>query len=64
MESNEEYPLLVEWLKTRGHNEQEIQQILDKVRQYDAKMMHDSVMDSIGSGRITFEALVEEALKE
>ncbi len=64
MEPSEDYSLLIEWLKQRGQTEEEIERILAKVRQYDEQTMHDSVMDSIGSGRMTLEALVQQALEE
>lgn len=61
-ESAEDYGALIEWLEERGHSKQEIEIILAKVRQYEKKMQHDSVMDSIGAGRLTLDALVAEAL--
>jgi ribose 1,5-bisphosphokinase PhnN len=60
--AEEDYQVLVEWLTERGHSEDEIQTILARVRDYDEKTQHDSVMDSIGSGRISLDALVKDAL--
>ena len=60
--AEEDYKVLVEWLTERGHSEDEIQQILARVRDYDEKTQHDSVMDSIGSGRMSLDALVKDAL--
>lgn len=60
--AEEDYKVLVEWLTERGHSEDEIQTILARVRDYDEKTQHDSVMDSIGSGRMSLDALVKDAL--
>ena len=60
--AEEDYQVLVEWLTERGHSEDEIQTILARVRDYDEKTQHDSVMDSIGSGRMSLDALVKDAL--
>ncbi len=60
--AEEDYKVLVEWLTERGHSEDEIQKILARVRDYDEKTQHDSVMDSIGSGRMSLDALVKDAL--
>jgi hypothetical protein len=62
MDPTEDYSLLIEWLKERKMSDGEIQLVLDKVRMYDEKTMHDSVMDSIGSGRMTLDALIKDAL--
>ncbi len=64
MDSNEDYGPLVKWLEERGHSEEEIRRIMVRVRQYDEQTMHDSVMDSIGSGHLTLETLIKEALDE
>ena len=60
--SEEDYQVLVEWLTEKGHSEEEIQTILARVREYDEKTQHDSVMDSIGAGRMSLDALVKDAL--
>lgn len=60
--AEEDYQVLVEWLTERGHSGDEIQTILARVRDYDEKTQHDSVMDSIGSGRMSLDALVKDAL--
>ena len=62
--SDEEYAVLIEWLKERGHNDVEIRKILARVRHYDRMMMQDSVMDSIGAGRMNLDALIQEALQD
>lgn len=62
MEPKEDYSLLIEWLEKRGHSKEEIARILARVRQYDQRTMHDSVMDSIGSGRMNLDALIKEVL--
>ena len=62
MRSEEDFSVLVEWLKERGHTDEEIEKVLAKVREYDDKTQHDSIMDSIGAGRLTLDEIVKEAL--
>jgi hypothetical protein len=64
VDPSNDYTLLIEWLKEKGHSEAEILRILAKVRQYDERTMHDSVMDSIGSGQMTLDAIIKEALEQ
>ncbi len=64
MNSSDDYAALVKLLKERGHSDEEIKLILAKVRQYDERTMHDSVMDSIGAGRMNLDALIKEALAD
>ena len=62
MEPTEEFKILIDWLKERGHTPEEIEKVLALVRDYEEKTQYDSVMDSIGAGRLTLDALVKEAL--
>ena len=64
MEPETDYSLLIEWLQERGMTEAEIDRVLAKVREYDEKTMHDSVMESIGAGRMTLDGLIREALED
>ena len=64
MEPTEDYADLIEWLKERKHTPEEIEKVLALVRDYDQKTQSDSVMDSIGAGRLSLDGLVKEALEE
>jgi hypothetical protein len=64
MDPSEDYAALIKLLKERGHTDEEIKLILAKVRQYDQRTLHDSVMDSIGAGRMNLDALIKEALED
>ena len=55
---------LITWLEDQGHSEQEIEKILAKVAEYDERMAHESVFDSIGSGSLDLGKIIEEALAE
>ncbi len=59
-----EYTQLTKLLQDRGHSEEEIARVLDRVRQYDKEMEVDSVMDSIAAGRMDLMSIINEALKE
>ena len=54
---------LEKWLKDRGHDPEEIARILEKVRQYEKQMQHDSLMNSIGAEHLDFNELIRQALK-
>ena len=58
----EEFPELVQLLKERGHSPEEIKKILARVRHYEKELQYDSVMDSIGAGRLNLDGLIREAL--
>ena len=62
--SEEDYGLLIQWLKERGHTPEEIDKIMARVHQFDEKTQHDSVMDSIGAGRMNLDAFIKGALKD
>lgn len=64
MDPSEDYEALIELLRERGHSEQEIQKILAKLRLHDDRTLHDSVMDSIGSGRLNLDELIQQALED
>lgn len=57
-----EYSQLTKLLQNKGHSEEEIARILDRVRQYDKEMEVDSVMDSIAAGRMDLMSIINEAL--
>ena len=62
--SETQHAQLVAWLEDQGHTEEQIQKILAKVAEYDAKTVHESVFDSISSGTLGLDKLIEEALAE
>ncbi len=53
---------LVAWLEEQGHNAEAIAKILDKVAEYDDRMAHESVFDSIDTGKFNLQAIIDEAL--
>ncbi len=59
---NQDYSELTEYLRGLGHTEVEIVKILDGVRQYDAEMTQDSVMNAIGNSTLDLAALIKEVL--
>ena len=62
MTEKNEYVELTDYLKTLGHSAYEIDLILARVRQYEVETQHDSIMDSIGNGRLNLTAIINEAL--
>ena len=53
---------LVEWLREQGHTPPEIEKILAKVAEYDARTLHESIFDSINRGDFNVETIIREAL--
>ena len=64
MDPSADYSDLIELLKERGHSQEEIDKIIEHVRVYDEQTRHDSLMDSIGSGQVNLDALINDALKD
>lgn len=62
MESDTRYDPLVDWLRQKSHTDNEIDRILSRVREYENRVQHDSLMDAIGDGSLDIDALVKEAL--
>lgn len=60
--NNPRHEELVAWLTERGHTPDEIGKILDKVAEYDARTINESIFDSIDSGDFNLTALIQEAL--
>lgn len=60
--SEENYEELREWLRGEGHSPMAINKILAKLEEYDAKTMHESVFDSINSGKFDIASIIQEAL--
>ena len=62
MEPADDYAVLKGWLTERGHTAEEIEKIMIRVGQYERETQADSLMDSIGAGRVNLERLIDEAL--
>ncbi len=54
---------VVEFLKERGHNHDEIHRIIAALEQYDEKTIRDAIFDSIGSG-LNINDLITDTLKK
>lgn len=55
---------LAEWLREQGHSAEQIDKILAKVAEYDARMLHESIFDSISRGHFDLGTIIREALDE
>jgi hypothetical protein len=64
MVESHEYDELVEYLRSEGHSQGEIDKILLRVAQYERETQLDSLMDSIGNGSLDLAGLIKEALGE
>jgi hypothetical protein len=59
MAESHAYVELIDYLRSEGHSQAEIDTILDRVREYDRQTRQDSIMDSIGNGTFDFAALLK-----
>ena len=62
MSDETSYKALGEFLGKQGHNEDEVQRILDKLAEYDRNMVRDSIFDSLENGTFNLDAIISEAL--
>ena len=58
------YKELTEYLHGEGYNDEQVQQIILDVQEYEVDVRVDSIMDSIGSGQLDIQKVIEEALKK
>lgn len=52
---------LIAWLENQGHSQDDIEKILAKVAEYDAKTVHESIFDSIDEGDFDIQQIIDEA---
>lgn len=64
MTDNDKYPELRDYLRGQSYSDVEIDHIIAEVRDYEAETRVDSIMDSIDSGHLDIQALIDEALKK
>lgn len=55
---------LVGWLREQGHTPDQIEKILAKVAEYDARTLHESIFDSLSRGDFDVGMIIREALDE
>ncbi|MCG8650085.1 MAG: hypothetical protein MI861_09640 [Pirellulales bacterium] len=56
--------LLVHYLTEQGYSWPEIERVIEKVNAHDAKIVRESVFDSIASGSFNLKAIIAEAIDE
>ena len=64
MEPQETYSELRKMLQQQGHTAEDIDKIVERVRRYEQETQFDSIMESIGSGRLNLDSLIKEALED
>ena len=53
---------LTEYLRAKGHADEDIKKILALVERYENQVQRDSIMESIDSGSFDLEAIIAEAM--
>lgn len=64
MAEADDYVQLADFLRERGHSENEIGLIVAKVKEYEEHTQLNSIMDSIGTGNLDLTSLINEALAD
>ncbi|PQO47552.1 hypothetical protein [Blastopirellula marina] len=64
MSDLDRYPELTEYLRSRGHADEEIALILAELHKKDEGVMIDSIMDSIDLGDFDIDEIIKAALGE
>jgi hypothetical protein len=60
----EDDKVLVEFLKERGHTEEEIAKITKSLAQHDTESARESIFDSIAAGTFNIDDIIKKALAE
>ena len=55
---------LIDWLKERGHSDEEVAHILGRLHEYDELTTADALMDAIAHGEVDLDAIVQEFREE
>ena len=53
---------ILSYLSERGFSEEEIEKIVAKMKEYDERMRHKSVFDSLEDGNFNLDKIIKEAL--
>ncbi|PQO44888.1 hypothetical protein [Blastopirellula marina] len=56
------YQELVDYLRTQNYSEEEIGRVISRVQEYDIDTRVDSIMDSVASGEMDLQRLIDDAL--
>lgn len=64
MSEPDPYRELADYLQGQNFTEEEIGRIIARVEEYDLDTRVDSIMDSVASGEMNLQAVIDEALKE
>lgn len=64
MTDTDNYPELREYLRGQNYSDAQIDHIIAEVQEYEAETQVDSIMDSIDSGHLDIQALIDDALKK
>ncbi len=58
------FETLRNYLGEQGHSAEQVEHILQRLREFDRKMVNESVFDSIESGQFNLQHLIDEALND
>lgn len=62
--SQQDDQIIIDFLKQRGHSDEEVQKVLKRLEQYDDATMRQSVFDSIAGGGFDIDQIIDDALKD
>lgn len=55
---------LRQWFETQNYSDEEVNQVLDKMRRFDARTLQESFFASVGTGSIEFNEMIDSILTE
>ena len=55
---------LLEWFKTQNYSQEEMNQVLDKLRRFDDRTLQESFFASVGTGSVEFSEMISTILSE
>ncbi len=64
MSEPDPYRELADYLQSQNFTEEEIGRIIARVEEYDLDTRVDSIMDSVASGEMNLQSVIDEALKD
>jgi hypothetical protein len=56
--------ILTDWLKEQGHAPEEIEKIRLRLAEYDHKVLHDAIFDTIGNNASVLKRLIAEVMQD
>ena len=64
MKQSDPSVILTDWLKEQGYAAEEIDKIRQRLAEYDHKILHDAIFDTIGTNDRVLKRLIAEVMQD